>query len=73
MANWEARLQVELDKKLAEVQNANNNRYIGHNASSRACSSFTLSTFYAALAVKPSVSTHFGQSFIREWELDGSR
>lgn len=29
MAKWEVKLQEDLDKKLLEVQNANNKRYIG--------------------------------------------
>lgn len=33
VANWEVRLQEDLDKKLSEVQSANNKRYIGKNAS----------------------------------------
>lgn len=32
VAKWEVRLQEDLDKKLLEVQNANNKRYIGNNA-----------------------------------------
>ena len=33
VANWEVRLQEDLDKKLSEVQTANNKRYIGNNSS----------------------------------------
>jgi hypothetical protein len=36
VAKWEVRLQEDLDKKLSEVQTANNKRYLGNNA----CSSF---------------------------------
>lgn len=42
VANWEVRLQEDLDKKLLEVQSANSKRYIGKNASHFVCSTFPI-------------------------------
>ena len=41
VAKWEVRLEEDLDKKLSEVQTANNKRYIGNNA----CSSLNCPTY----------------------------
>lgn len=42
VASWEVRLQEDLDKKLQEVQSANNKRYIGNGDFSFVSSRFTV-------------------------------